>query len=431
MHPNTKEWQLPEIKRIQKPAPFEYHFEEVDSNCALYTIPGMQDLGLVKIEIVLNRGRFDEQKKLSSRFCARMLKEGTQTRNQDDINDVFDFFGAQFNVQYHLDYASFSLVCLTPYCRELIPLVFEILSTPQFDPEELTRLKKRAQSKLKLSLADNDSLSFRILTEKIFGSQHAYGYNSTSTDIDAIRIDDLLEFHDRYYRKSNFRVFLSGSFDRDIQQTLLDHLHALPETEKETANGVAFDAPNPDGPGRYQVKNKYAFNAQSSIKMGKRIVQRHHPDYVPIHFTNTLLGGFFGSRLMQNIREKEGLTYNIFSDLEPMKHDAYFMIGTDVKTQNIEKVISLIHHELDKLEHELVGEKEFGMVRNYIKGYLLSSLDGVFSKAEIVKILTLENMEVRWIYNFFDRLDEIDPADIPGLVKKYLKKDELYTVVVN
>jgi len=428
---NTKEIQLPGIKKIEKPAPFEYHIEMVGEESTLYTIPGMQNLGLVKVEIVLNRGRFDEQKKLSSRFCARMLKEGTQTRNQDDINDVFDFFGAQFNVRYQLDYASFSLICLTKYCKELIPLVFEIISQPQFDRVELARLKKQAQSKLKLSLADNDSLSFRILTEKIFGSQHPYGYNSTVSDIDAIQIEDLLEFHERYYRKPNFKVFLSGSFNQDIQNTLLEYMHLLPEGNQESTDDVVFDALDPAGPGTYFTKNEYAFNTQSSIKMGKRIVQRHHPDYVPIHFTNTLLGGFFGSRLMQNIREKEGLTYNIFSDLEPMRHDAYFLIATDVKTQNIDIVIGLIHEQLEKLEQELVGEKEFGMVRNYIKGYLLSSLDGVFSKAEIVKILALENMGVPWMYDFFEKLDEIVPEDIPSLVKKYLKKDELYTVVVN
>lgn len=430
MYPKTKEIKLPEIKPIQKPSPFEYHIEEVDHASVLYSIPGMQNLGLVKIEIVLNRGRFDEQKKLSSRFCARMLKEGTLTRNQDDINDQFDLFGAQFNVHYNLDYASFSLICLTRYCRQLIPLLFEIITEPQFDRADLIRLKKRAQSKLKISLADNDSLSFRILTEKIFGSQHAYGYNSTAQDIDAIKIEDLLEFHERYYRKPNFKVYLSGSYDQDIQQTLLEYIDRLREPEKRDEASL-FSAPNPDQPGLYERKNEYAFNAQSSIKLGKRIVQRSHPDYIPIHFTNTLLGGFFGSRLMQNIREKEGLTYNIFSDLEPMRHDAYFMIGTDVKTQNISRVIHLIHEELTKLEQDLISEKEFGMVRNYIKGYLLSSLDGVFSKAEIVKILSLENMEISWMYGFFDELDNLRPEVIPGLVKKYLKMDELYTVVVN
>lgn len=431
MYQNVKGIKLPEIKPIQKPGAFEYHIDVIQNECALYTIPGMQDLDLVKVEIVLNRGRFDEQKKLSSRFCARMLKEGTQTRNQDDINDVFDFFGAQFNVHYHLDYASFSLVCLTKYCRELLPLVFEILSKPRFNPSELERLKKRAQTKLKLSLADNDALSFRILTEKIFGSQHAYGYNSTLEDIGAVQIDDLLEFHDRFYRKSNFKVFLSGSFDQAIQQTTLEFMHQLAEDKILESNGLVYNFHSLENPGIFHLKNEYALNAQSSIKMGKRIVQRSHPDYIPIHFTNTLLGGFFGSRLMQNIREKEGLTYNIYSDLEPMKHDAYFMIGTDIKTENINKVIQMIHDELDNLGHELISEHEMRMVRNYIKGYLLSSLDGVFSKAEIVKILTLDNMKVNWIYEFFDQLDHIGTEDIPGLIKKYLKKEELYTVVVN
>lgn len=428
---NHKVIKLPEIAPIQKPTAFEFSTDVVQGDCVLYTIPATHELDLVKIEIVLNRGRHVEQKKLSSRFCARMLKEGTQIRNQDDINDFFDFYGAHFNVQYHLDYASFSLVCLTKYCRKLIPLVFEIITKPEFNSTDLKRLKKRAKSKLKLSLADNDALSFRILTEKIFGSQHAYGYNSTLEDIDRIRVEDLEAFHQTFYCKPNFKIFLSGSVSPDIKNDLLAHIHQLPEQRFFSDRSAEYSIEDPFHPDVVYLKNDYAFNTQSSIKMGKRIIQRNHADYIPVHFTNTLLGGFFGSRLMQNIREKEGLTYNIYSDLEPMKHDAYFMIGTDIKTENIDKVIQMIYQEMGLLEQELIPDQELRMVRNYIKGYLLSSLDGVFSKAEIVKILTLEEMPVSWIYDFFDRLDEIKAEDIPDLVKKYLKKEELFTVVVN
>src|SRR5690625_7723704 len=120
--------------------------------------------------------------------------------------------------------------------------------------------------------------------------------------------------------------------------------------------------------------------------MGKKIVKRDHPDYPSVHFLNTLVGGFFGSRLMQNIREKKGLTYNIFSDLEPMKYGAFFMIGTVLKNQNIEEVISLIRYEICGLEEEKISVEETRMVRIFIKGELLSSLDVIFSKSETVKI---------------------------------------------
>lgn len=431
MYHHVKEMMLPSIRPISKPAPFEFFSIPTGNECVFYTIPSTREVDLVKIEIVLDAGRFEETKRLSSRFCARMLKEGTQLRNQDDINDIIDFYGAQFNVQYHLDHASFRLICLTRYCRDLIPLLFEILTRPEFDAGELKRLKKRARAKLRLSLADNDALSFRALTENIFGSSHPYGYNSSEEDIDAVQVDDLVDFHQRYYRQSKFKIYLSGSFDEDILQDILQYIQRLPESKISGTDKVLPLSSNTLVPGTTYEKNKYALNAQSSVKMGKRIIRRNHPDYVPVHFVNTLLGGFFGSRLMQNIREKEGLTYNIYSDLEQMKHDAFFMIGTDIKTGNIDKVIQMIHQEINKLEQELIPEQELRIVRNYIKGYLLGSLDGVFSKAEIVKMLTMENMEVKWIYDFFDRLDEIVAEDVPGLVKKYLKKDELYTVVVN
>jgi predicted Zn-dependent peptidase len=185
------------------------------------------------------------------------------------------------------------------------------------------------------------------LTEKIFGSQHPYGYNSTREDIQAITVDDLREFHEKYYCKPNFKVFLSGSVNKDIKEDILSHIHQLPDKSVSDDLPSEYSFISDNQPELIYLKNDYAFNTQSSIKMGKRIIMRNHPDYIPVHFANTLLGGFFGSRLMQNIREKEGLTYNIYSDLEPMKYDAYFMIGTDIKTENIDKVIQMIYQEME------------------------------------------------------------------------------------
>ena len=422
---------IPKINRIIKPHPFEYRHRVICGDTDLYIVPAAHSLNLVKIELVLDRGRFEEEKKLSSRFCARMLKEGTSARNNDAINDLFDFYGASFSVQYHLDYASFSLVCMKEYCLHLIPLIFEIVSSPVFDPAELELLKKKARSKLKISLAHNDSLSFRELTEQIFGPAHPYGYNSTPEDIHKIQTTDLRRFHDKNYRRPYFKIYVAGNVDQDIEEEIETQVSQLP-----AGPAVPFvkkwDASMPDTPPELKYfKNDYAFNTQSAIKMGKKIVKRDHPDFIPLHFLNTLLGGFFGSRLMQNIREEQGLTYNIYSDLEPMKHGAYFMIGTEVKTGNIDRAITLIRREIEILQQEPVQEAELNMVRNYIKGYLLSSLDGVFSKMEMIKILTLESMEIQWIFDFFDRLDQIRPADLPTLVEKYLKREELYTVVVN
>lgn len=421
---------IPRINQIQKPKPFEYRYVRLEGDTDLYIVPTSSRLELVKIEVVVNRGRFDEGKKLSSRFCARILKEGTKARNNDDINDIFDFYGANFHVQYHMDYASFSLICLRRYCLDLIPLVFEIISSPVFDKEELSLLKKKAVARHKLALADNDSLSFRVLTERIFGHTHAYGYNSTEEDILAIESEDLFMFHEKNYRRPFIKIYIAGNIDRDIYEEIGHQVSLLSvgSAEYDEIGPVDVPAMNPDS---LYVKNEYTYDSQSSIKMGKLIVKRDHPDYTSVHFLNTLLGGFFGSRLMQNIREKKGLTYNIFSDLEPMKHGAYFMIGTDVKTENIEEVIALIHHEIDILEQKLISDKEMRMVRNYIKGTLLSSLDGVFSKSEMIKILTLEGMKIQWIFDFFDRLDIILPTDIPALVKKYMKSEDLFTVVVN
>lgn len=421
--------QIPPINKIETPTPFEYDYYSTGNGIELYSIPSSHSLELVKIEVVLNKGRYDEEKRLSSRFCARMLKEGSENHSSDAINDFFDYYGADFQVRYHLDYASFSLMCIKKYMRKLIPLFFEIIGAPSFNAEELELLKKRAKSKLKLATADNDALSFRIITEKIFGNDHPYGYNSTEDDITAITIDDLYQFHKRNYRSSFFKAYISGSIDGDIISMVEEYLYKIPNPVN--ANEQSIPEVSAEPPNEFYMKNNYAFNAQSSIKIGKRIIKRDHDEYLGVHFLNTLLGGFFGSRLMQNIREKEGLTYNIYSDLEPMKYDAYFIIGTDIKTENIKKVLELIYGEIYKLQSTLVGREEIRMVRNYIKGYLLSYLDGVFSKAEIVKILTIEGMDVKWVFDFFEKIDQVKSEDIMELAKKYLKKEQLFTVVVN
>lgn len=423
---------LPKIKDIEKPLPFEYEKKYLENGITMYKIPSTHALGLTKFEIVLDRGRFHEEKRLSSRFCCSMLKEGTRFHTSDEINDHFDFYGADFHVRYHLDYTTLTIVCLRKYMPKVLPLFFEILQFPKFDADDLTPLKKRVKSKLKLAEADNDALSFRILTEKIFGSNHAYGYNSNEVDIEAITVDDLFHFHEENYLAAHLRMYLSGSVDDELEALIYDQLEKIPRKETNGLLSVYTDKIDiAHQPGEFYVKNNYTLDAQSSVKLGQRMIQRNHPDYIGMHFLSTLFGGFFGSRLMQNIRENRGLTYNIYSDLEPMKYDGYFIIGTDIKTENIKQVLSLIWKEIDILHNELVSEKEMRTVSNYIKGYLVSSMDGVFSKSEIVKLLSLEDLPMEWIFTFFDQIDEIPSERIAQLAKNYLKKEELFTVVVN
>ena len=268
-------------------------------------------------------------------------------------------------------------------------------------------------------------IAFRKITELIFGADHFYGYNSLPDTYAELTREDLLKHYKRCYNSDNCLLLLSGKIDNKVIQTLNQYLGQVSKSGKPKAKSPPVSAALPK---KIVIKKKDS--VQTAIRIGCKLFTRKHPDYQGMYILNTIWGGYFSSRLMANIREDKGFTYNIFSSLDSLLLDGYFLIGTEVGNDHVEDTINEIYKEFDLLQQELVGPQELIMVRNYLLGNLLTALDGPFNVSEIIKTLVIEDIPPIEFENLTQLIKTISPDQIQELARKYLNKEKMWEVSV-
>ncbi|GLR16598.1 M16 family metallopeptidase [Portibacter lacus] len=414
----------PPIKMIDRVELPDFEKITLDNGLSLYSISqGTQDI--IKIELVFEAGRPFELKKVVSRACNSQIKEGSLLMNSKQIVDKVDYYGATLRTSENLDSCSVSLFCLGKHFETLIPILHEVVTKPAFPEEELRKYIKTNSERLKIELVKNDVIAYRSITESIFSKDHPYGYNSEITDYEALTREDLVQHYQKNYGYNNCTIFLSG-------KVTTEHLEVC---NKYFGNGFLVASPEEKVPKDINLKpEKIKISAnqefQTAIKIGRKLFKRSHADYPGIYVLNAIFGGYFGSRLMSNIREEKGYTYNIYSEVDVMKHDGLFMIGTEVSDEYASKTLHEIYHEMKVLREELISEEELNMVRNYLMGRILNFIDGPFNTGRLLKSIVLSNLPENYFSNLVSTIKNVTSEELQVLANRYLNEDEMWTISV-
>jgi predicted Zn-dependent peptidase len=384
---------------------------------------GTQDI--FKVDLIFKGGRILESKKMTAKMAAALIREGTSNLSSIQIAEQIDYYGAVLRSGSHLDYNYITLTGLSKYAKPTIDIVFDILKNPIFPADEIDKYKKSSIAKLHLDLARNELNCYRLFTENIFGKDSPYGYNSEEECINSVTKNDILSYYDNAYGTSNFSVIAAGK----LNQELIHHLSSHIEQVDNTGIPLHYQGSTDFKPLPF-IKQSSKNEHQASVIIGRRLFNRHHQDFTGVNVLNTILGGYFGSRLMTEIRENLGLTYNISSVVDTQIYDGYMYIETDVTNKNVSKTIEQIHLQLERLQTDIVDFNELNMVKNYLLGNALNYFDGPLNTASFLKSMILDNSHPNQFYEFIDGVKNITPEEIQDLAKKYFKKDDLVQVVV-
>jgi predicted Zn-dependent peptidase len=268
-------------------------------------------------------------------------------------------------------------------------------------------------------------LAYRQITEAMFGAGHPYGYNSTPDMYRAITREDLHHYHRQWYTPANGMIFVSGDVSDHTLELLNRYFGQTPAHGVRPHFEWSQTLPSPT----VQRLPKDG-SLQTAIKIGRRMFNRKHPDYNGMYVLNTILGGYFGSRIMLNIREKRGFTYNIYSTLDAMMHDGYFYIATEVNPDKTKATIRQIFKEIQRLREEPVPAEELAMVRNYLMGMLLNGLDGPLNSSDVVKGLITEGLSADQFNSLVHTILNITPEELQELAQRYFQADAFWTVTV-
>lgn len=412
---------IKQIERIDLPRPQKY---VLDNGIPVYEInKGTQEV--IKIEVVFNAGRPYERKHLAARATASLIKEGSDRYNSAEISELMDFYGATFTTPYNLDTSNIVLYSLNRHLDKVLPVVAEVLKNPAFPQKELDNYIRQSKQQLQVDLQKSDVIAYRKITEFIFTAAHPYGYNSFPDTYEQLKRADLIEHFQRNYTSGNCTIFLSGKSSPTIINLLNQYLG-------RGINAGTTSIPNlPDQfPKAQKLKIDHPHSSQTAIRIGRRLFNRNHSDYKGMYLVNTILGGYFGSRLMMNIREDKGYTYNIYSAIDTMRQDGCFYIGTEVGNEFVEKTLGEIYKEIHLLKTKYIEKQELEMVRNYLLGNLLTSLDGPFNIGEVIKTMVTESIPHHAFEELVQVIKTFSPDQIKELANHYLEPECMWEVIV-
>ena len=390
----------------------------------VYTIDaGAEEV--MSIEWVFYAGNWYEDKNLVAATTNLMLKNGTSTKTAFQLNEHFEFYGSYLNRSCQSDTATVTLHCLTKHVKELLPVVRELLTDSVFPEEELAIAKQNMKQRLKVSLKKSDFVAGRLIDVYLYGEQHPYGRFSREEDFDALTRAQLLEFYKNYYQQGKLVLFVAGRLPNNLEELLNEQFGDL---SNKPVGGNKFDI-NQGTQKKYRVTND-PNGVQGSIRIARPFISRHHPDYIKGQVLNTIFGGFFGSRLMGNIREDKGYTYGIHSYFQNHLHDAAWMISTEAGKDVSEATIAEVYKEMKDLREELVEEDELLLVKNFLIGTVLGDLDGPFHIIGRWKNIILNKLGDDYFYRSVDTIKNVSAKELQELANKYLIPEDFYELVV-
>ncbi|MFP4089683.1 MAG: M16 family metallopeptidase [Cyclobacteriaceae bacterium] len=381
---------------------------------------------VVGVEVIFrNGGVRHEEKNGAAYFTVKMLAEGTAHRDVHNISDTIDSLGAFLQLSPGLDYSLADLYMLSRHVDPLLGILREMLTEAIFPEDELENFKNIQRQQLRVNEKKSNILASRHFKATLFGSQHPYGKSLGFSDIDALEREDLLNFF-RTRLLHQMEIVVSGDVNTEVLQALEKHFGDLPFEQFSPSDKL----PSAKGYTEKKVLVKKPKNLQSSIRLGCQSIDKHHPDFHQLRVLNTVFGGYFGSRLMRNIREEKGLTYGINSGVITLAEAGYFIVGTEVKKELTQLAIDEIYREMQRLQDEPLPESELNTVKNYMAGRLLSSVDTPFALAEKFKNIHLYGLTYDFYKNYLNTINSVDVETLQLMAQRYLIPENMLEVVI-
>lgn len=414
----------PEFRQVNNIEFIDAINKKLDNGIDLNYLDGSSQ-DILKIDFIFKAGIWQQNKPLIASSTNRLIKEGTKSYTAYQIAEGIDNYGAFLEVENNFDSASVTLYTLNKYLNEVLPFVKEIICCPKLSKSEFEIHKKTATQRFKINLEKVSFLARKEFSSLIFGTS-PYANNVSIEDYENLQLSDLQNFHKQHYQLNNCNILVSGKITTTVINTINEFFG------KENIKNEPLSPKNKNI--EYGKENKAFIKKegalQSAIRIGKLMPNKLHKDYFGLKVFNTVLGGYFGSRLMNNIREDKGYTYGIGSGLISLKNSGYFFISTEVGSKVTEKALSEIHKEIEKLQNEKISSKELDLVKNYMLGQFLKSCDGAFNMASLFEAVNSYGLDYSFYNQYIETIKTITPKTLQELGVKYFNVNELKEVVV-
>lgn len=398
----------------------------LDNGVPVYAVDaGAQDV--LQLELVFYAGNWFEQQKSVAAATNYLLKNGTSSRSAFQLNEEFEYYGAYCNRSCYNETAVVSVSSLSKHLPALLPVVREMITDSVFSDTELDIYKQNSKQRLVVNLKKSDFVAARLSDAYVYGEDHPYGRYTHVSDLDALNSELLRTYFSHYYRNGCCVIFVSGKLPTDLHQQLNRAFGDL--SLKAFDNDLPSIITAPASEKKYRVQND-PDGVQGAIRIARPFPNRHDPDFMKVMVLNTVFGGFFGSRLMANIREDKGYTYGIHSYVQNHISQSAWVVSTEAGRDVCEATVEEVYKEMKRLREEPIGEEELLLVRNYLIGTILGDLDGPFHIMGRWKNLVLNGLTGSYFYDSVKTIKSISAGELKELANKYLLPEDFYELIV-
>ncbi|MBK6267370.1 insulinase family protein [Marivirga sp. S37H4] len=378
---------------------------------------------VIKIDYMLPFGKVNDQVPGQAYMSAKLLTEGTKSYPAEVLQNTLDHYGAHLDVTADYDHTTISLLCLKEYITPLLPLLKSIITEPLLDVADFDKLKYQQIQKVRVNAQKNALIATKLLRNNLLKGTN-YGVVLEEEHLNKLKLQDVTSFYEDFYSRQP-KLVIAGEVSEEVIGLIDDYLGTL----KFEVNEVTYTGKlTPDYEETIFQKTG---SVQASLRMGTLSIPKSNNDYFALSIANEILGGYFGSRLMKNIREDKGYTYGISSMVINYKHEDYHLIGADVKLAHVDDAVAEIYKEMEDMQQHEVSQEELETVKNYMLGKLAGHLDTIFSQADNYKSKLSEGIDFQ---NYFDAyvhaIRTISASRIQEISKKYFSKEYCVVKVV-
>lgn len=412
----------PEIHPISLPRVPHYEVTKAANGTPLYTLHNSTQ-GVVRVSFVFRAGTSYQTVPFSASTVVNTLSEGTQNLSGEQIAEGLDFVGSYYDANIDRDWSVVTFCSLGKFIDPTLNIAEEVILKPSFPEREIASYCAKRKEQLHIQRSKPEQLSRELFGKSLFGENHPYGITSSEEAYDDLTPELLREFYQAHYNAANAFAVISGDFGPEVEERVKAILAALPEG-KEASREIPPLESVPF------AKESLEGAVQSSVKIGIPLFSRSHPDFIPLQVLATAMGGYFGSRLMQNLREEHGYTYGAYAAMINLDQSGYFVMSAEVAAEHTDEAIAEFFNELERIASEPIGEEELEIVRKIIVGDVMRIFDGPFGAADVT-IENIQNGERNdYTEHFMERVRTITPAELLAVAERHLQKNRCTVTII-
>lgn len=382
-------------------------------------------LDLIHLVIKIKAGALYEPQKRISNFCYNLLKESHPKKKGEAFEAYLDYYGTALNITAGINEITVKIQFPKNNAEAIIPEIAKLFVAPKYRKENLERYRAKNIKDWEYNARKVDFRASQFMFHHFFGKDFVFGKILEKSDFEAINLQQLEDYRRRSCCAENIRMFLAGNVDDALVGLIFTHFSQIQHGERTAALRYDNATYHPD-----RIHETWSDALQTAFVLCQPSPTFKDADIHRFRILNTLFCNYFGSRLMQNLRERNGYTYGIGGSPFYFDGGAVLSIDCEVNNKNAEAAIQACFDEMKRLQQEMVSDEELEIVRNYLFGSALRSIDGTVQYMQSYISWNDFGCNEERFYDYFETIKTISADDIHELANRYLREENFTVITV-